>query len=120
MHKPCLTFGGSWIGPLTLPGETPCYFCAIRDLSVHSDLDSDHRNPHIQKRAFAPPIATCCSLAVFEASRFLSGCDEAQTLQGIMQLDVLSFANNHFFTLNRNNECGFCSPHAILQNTGDE
>lgn len=119
MYKPCLTFGGSWIGPLTIPRETPCYFCAIQDLSVDSDLDPDHRNPHIQKRAFAPPIAACCSLAVFEAARFLSGCDDAQTLQGIMQLDILSFANNRFFALSRKSDCTFCSSHSI-SNKRDE
>ncbi|MGA8165409.1 MAG: ThiF family adenylyltransferase [Waddliaceae bacterium] len=119
IHKPCLTFGGSWVGPLTIPGETPCYFCAIERLSNHCGLDPSQRNPYIQKRAFAPPIATCCSLAVFEASRFLSGCDSPQTMQGIMQLDILSFANNRFFTLNRNNVCGFCSSYSIKK-TRDE
>jgi molybdopterin-synthase adenylyltransferase len=63
MKRPCLTFGGSWIGPLSIPGKTPCYFCATQQLRGQSGLDPDDRNPHIQKRAFAPPIATCCSLA---------------------------------------------------------
>ncbi len=108
MDKPCLTFGGSWIGPLTIPKKTPCYFCAIKALSEDSNLDPNTRNPHIQKRAFAPPIATCCSLAVFEASRFLSGCDEPQTYKGVMQLDIHSFANNRFFSLQSDRECNFC------------
>lgn len=113
MKKPCLTLGGSWIGPLTIPGETPCYFCAIQALGMHANLDPDHRNPYIQKRAFVLPIATCCSLAVFEASRFLSGCDQPQTLKGIMQLDILSFSNSHFLPVSRNEECSFCSSYAI-------
>jgi len=108
MNKPCLTFGGSWIGPLTHGEETPCYFCAIQALSAHSGLDPDSRNPFIQKRAFAPPIAACCSLAVFEASRFLSGCDQPQTLTGIMQLDILSFSNSRFLPVQRSEECAFC------------
>jgi len=117
MKKPCLTFGGSWIGPLTIPENTPCYFCATRQLEGQSGLDPDDRNPHIQKRAFAPPIATCCSLAVFEASRYLSGCDKPQTLEGIMQLDVLSFSNSRFLPITRNKECAFCSS-AALQSMG--
>ncbi|MCH9634834.1 MAG: Sulfur carrier protein adenylyltransferase [Chlamydiales bacterium] len=119
MKKPCLTFGGSWIGPLNLPGKSPCYFCALHALSTCSDLNPENRSPHVQKRAFAPPIATCCSLAIFEAARFLSGCDQPQILKGIMQLDILSFANNNFFTLNQNHECRFCSPHTT-QNTRDK
>jgi len=114
MNKPCITFGGSWVGPLTLPGKSPCYFCAIRELSQVSELDPEQRNPHIQKRAFAPLIAACCSLAVFEASRFLSGCDDPQILKGIMQPDILSFFNNRFFNLNQSNECNFCYTHSFI------
>lgn len=111
MSKPCLTFGGSWIGPLTLPGESPCYFCAVQELEAHAVLDPDQRNPNIQKRAFAPPIATCCSLAVFEASRFLAGYADSQVLKGVMQLDILSFSNSRFSSLEKNHSCAFCSLH---------
>lgn len=109
MQKPCLTFGGSWIGPLTLPGETCCYFCALNPLSIDSDLDPEHRNIRLQKRAFAPTIATCCSLAVFEAAQFLSGCNQPQTLHGVIQLDPLFFGNSRFLPLARNSECLYCS-----------
>jgi len=108
-NKPCLTFGGSWIGPLTIPHQTPCYFCAIRKLELTTDLDPECRNPNIQKRAFAPPIATCCSIAVYEASRFLSACDDSQVLKGIIQLDMLSFSNSQFLPLDYAVDCDFCN-----------
>jgi len=109
-RKPCLTFGGSWIGPLTIPGKTPCYFCAIRKLELKNvNIDHDLRSTHIQKRAFAPPIAACCSLAVYEASRFLSGCDNSQVLNGMIQLDLFSFSNSSFFPIEFNPECAFCT-----------
>ncbi len=111
-RKPCLTLGGSWIGPLTLGGETPCYFCAIKKLEEKADLDPEHRNPNIQKRAFAPPIATCCSMAAFEAARFLSKCNEPQVLRGVIQLDIFDFSNSQFFDLRRDPDCSFCSQYA--------
>ena len=107
--KPCLTFGGSWIGPLTIPSQTPCYFCAIKILELNGNLDPDLRNQNIQKRAFAPPIATCCSIAVHEASRFLSGCDDSQVLNGMIQLDMFSFSNSQFIPLKHSNDCSFCN-----------
>ncbi len=112
-RKPCLTFGGSWIGPLTIPGQTPCYFCAIKTLGLNSNFDPDSRNQNIQKRAFAPPIAACCSLAVFEASRFLSGCDISQVSNGVMQLNLFSFSNSVFLPLEYNPACIYCSSCAI-------
>ncbi|PJD94645.1 MAG: hypothetical protein CK425_11095 [Parachlamydia sp.] len=112
-RKPCLTFGGSWIGPLTIPGKTPCYFCTIKALELKNiNIDHDLRSQHIQKRAFAPPIAACCSLAVYEASRFLSGSDDSQVLKGMIQLDIFSFSNSRFLPLELNLDCAFCIPHA--------
>ncbi len=107
--KPCLIFGGSWIGPLTIPNKTACYFCAIKTLELSGDLDPKLRNQNIQKRAFAPPIATCCSIAVHEASRFLSGCDESQVLNGMIQLDMFAFSNSQYLPLQPSSECCFCS-----------
>lgn len=107
---PCLTFGGSWIGPLTIPGQTPCYFCTIKILEMNGNLDPDSRNQHIQKRAFAPPIAACCSLAVYEASRFLSKCDAPQVLRGIMQLDIVSFSKSRFLPLTCFQDCVYSTP----------
>jgi hypothetical protein len=111
--KPCLTFGGSWIGPLTIPFQTPCYFCALKVLELNSNLDPDLRNQNIQKRAFAPPIAACCSIAVQEASRFLSGCDVSQVLNGMIQLDLFSFSNSQYLPLEHNQNCAYCSPKII-------
>jgi hypothetical protein len=112
-NKPCLTFGGSWIGPLTIPGQTPCYFCAIKRLELNGNLDPELRNQNIQKRAFAPPIATCCSIAVHEASRFLSGCDDSQVLNGVIQLDMFSFLNSQYIQLEYTSDCNFCNSCAI-------
>ncbi len=106
--KPCLTFGGSWIGPLTIPNKTSCYFCAIKTLELSGNLDPELRNQNIQKRAFAPPIATCCSMAVHEASRFLSGCDESQVLNGMIQLDMFAFSNSQYLPLQTSSDCCFC------------
>jgi hypothetical protein len=111
-RKPCLTFGGSWVGPLNFPGETPCYFCTVRMLELQTDLDPDHRNSNIQKRAFAPPIATCCSMAAFEAARFLSKCDTSQIMNGLIQLDVFAFSNSNFLHIKRDSDCPFCSQYA--------
>lgn len=107
--KPCLTFGGSWIGPLTIPSETLCYFCAIKTLELNGNLDPELRNQNIQKRAFAPPIATCCSFAVHEASRFLSSCDDSQVLNGMIQLDMFSFSNSQYLPLKHSSDCDFCN-----------
>lgn len=107
--KSCLTFGGSWIGPLTIPRKTPCYLCTIRMLEADTDLDPDHRNPNIQKRAFAPPIATCCSMAAFEASRFLSKCDTSQVLNGLIQLDVFNFSKSKFLKIKNHSDCLYCN-----------
>ena len=111
--KPCLTFGGSWIGPLTIPSQNPCYFCAIKTLELNGNLDPELRNQNIQKRAFAPPIATCCSIAVHEASRFLSGCDDSQVLNGMIQLDMFSFSNSQYLPLKQSSDCVFCNSYAI-------
>lgn len=108
--KPCLTFGGSWIGPLTILGKTPCYFCTVRTLEIKTDLDPEHRNAYIQKRAFAPPIATCCSMAAFEAARFLSKSDSPQVMEGLIQLDIFNFSYSNFLSLKRQTDCPFCSP----------
>lgn len=107
--KPCLTFGGSWIGPLTIPKKTPCYLCTISILEADTDLDPDHRNPNIQKRAFAPPIATCCSMAAFEAARFFSQCDTPQILHGLIQLDVFNFSNSKFLPIKSSSDCPHCN-----------
>ncbi|WP_068468518.1 ThiF family adenylyltransferase [Candidatus Protochlamydia phocaeensis] len=107
--KPCLTFGGSWIGPLTIPSKSICYFCAIKALELNGNLDPELRNQNIQKRAFAPPIATCCSMAVHEASRFLSGCDDSQVLDGMIQLDMFAFSNSRYLPLEPSSECCFCN-----------
>ena len=109
-EKPCLTLGGSWIGPLNIPNKTSCYFCAIKTLESKGNLDPELRNPNIQKRAFAPPIATCCSIAVHEASRFLSGFDDSQILNGVIQLDMFTFSNSQYLSLETRNECVFCNP----------
>ena len=110
--KPCLTFGGSWIGPLTLPGKTPCYFCAIKKLELMTNLDPDCRNPCIQKRAFAPPIGACCSLAAFEAARFLSNCDPSQVLNGVIQMDIFDFSRSNFLHIDLNPSC-LCLSNAL-------
>jgi molybdopterin-synthase adenylyltransferase len=107
--KPCLTFGGSWIGPLTIPHKTSCYFCAIKTLELNGSLDPEIRNQRIQKRAFAPPIATCCSMAVHEASRFLSSCDEPQILNAMIQLDMFAFSNSQYLPLRPSSDCCFCN-----------
>lgn len=107
-EKPCLTFGGSWIGPITVPGQTPCYCCTVRMLEKYTDLDPDHRNPNIQKRAFVPPIATCCSMAAFEVARFLSKCDNSQILNGLIQLDVFNFSNSKFVEIRSSPDCPYC------------
>lgn len=111
--KPCLTFGGSWIGPLNIPSQNTCYFCAIKTLELNGNLDPELRNQNIQKRAFAPPIATCCSIAVYEASRFLSGCDDSQVLNGMIQLDMFSFMNSQYLPLKQSSDCCFCNPYLI-------
>lgn len=107
--KPCLIYGGSWIGPLTIPGQTPCYFCAVKALELDGNIDPELRSQNIQKRAFAPPIAACCSLAISEASRYLSGCDLPQVLNGIIQLDIFSFSSSRFLPLKFNSSCNYCS-----------
>lgn len=110
---PCLTFGGSWIGPLTIPCQTTCYFCAIQTLELNSNLDPELRNLNIQKRAFAPPIASCCAFAVHEAARFLSGCDSSQVLNWMIQLDMFSFTNSQYLPLKYCSDCVSCNSHAI-------
>jgi hypothetical protein len=106
---PSLVLGGSWIGPLTVPGRTACYWCL---LSLSPVLDVVKASmPGRGARftpSFAPRIAASTAVAVWEAARFLSGMDVAPTLHNVITLDLYGYRKQALLPVPINAECGLC------------
>ncbi len=106
---PCLHFSGSWIGPLTLPGRTACYWCLQSKTGLAEVVAASQ--PMRGRRftpAFAPRMAMTSSLAVWEASRFLSGIDTPVVLENIIILDLFRYHQHSLIPLELNKACPAC------------
>jgi hypothetical protein len=110
---PSLVFGGSWIGPLTIPQETACYWCLLRNDVAGTLLGSVMQasapppgarfNPN-----FAPRIALTASQTVWEASRFLSGMNRTPALDGVVVLDTFAYQRHQLIPVGIDPRCDVC------------
>lgn len=114
---PSLLLGGSWVGPLTIPGQTACYSCLtgtplIADIFEAAQADYMPRPgegvPRRSSSQFAPRVAADASLAVWEASRFLAGLDSPPSLRGVTVVDFSSYLHGGFQAVERDLNCCRC------------
>lgn len=110
---PMLSLGGAWVGPLWLPGKSPCYFCFERALATKGawGLSPANRAPLAQKRMFLPVVGTTALAAVSEATLFLSGARRPDTISAINRLPwfAADAANSiRVLDLPANQRCGRC------------
>lgn len=119
---PSLLLGGSWIGPLTIPGQTACYGCLLaspllREVARASQADympdADDMITRRSSSQFAPRVAATAAIGVWEAARFLSGCDTPPTIDGIVTLDLFSYRGPVLHTLARDPSCASCATVAL-------
>ncbi|AEG34364.1 UBA/THIF-type NAD/FAD binding protein (plasmid) [Thermus thermophilus SG0.5JP17-16] len=109
-NVPCLHLGGSWIGPLTVPGETPCIECLFKNEKVADIARASF--PHIDRPvpSIAPRMAITTGLAVWEAVRFLSKLDEPPSLRNLIILDLHNYTRHALLPIERSEECKLCGP----------
>lgn len=112
---PHLLAGGSWVGPLTIPGETACYWCLLSHRELAGVIQTSmgrylHRTPDQPAGGvFAPRISVTVGIAVWEASRFLSGIDRPASLDGVLAFDLFNYARAPLIRVPRNPDCPVCS-----------
>ena len=110
MGVPVLSFSGSWVGPLTVPGESPCIDCLYDEQDLY-DLITASQSRYINKAvdlpnpAFAPRMSIVASVAAWEAARFLSGIDRPKTLDGILMFDFFNYTSTPFRALEKKENC---------------
>src|SRR5262249_481821 len=83
---PMLCLSTSWVGPLYIPKYSACYFCAVKHPELMPIIQRNIKNPRVDKRAFSPILSLSCSLAVLEATRFLSNINQSQLVSGLLAL----------------------------------
>jgi molybdopterin-synthase adenylyltransferase len=105
---PTLAVGGSWIGPLTVPGVTACLGCvaAVLDLDYLRSISRQRIFQH--SGAFAPRQVISAGVTVWEACRFLSGMDRAPSLDGVIVLDTFNYAAHALQPVPRDPNCPWC------------
>ena len=106
---PSLLSGGSTLGPLCVPGKTACYQCLVDgDSALSSTIDKAVANQWLPPRSpFAPLIAAMSSLAVWEATRFLTGCSAPLTENAVWSVDLFKYEMTRI-TGSRRPSCGVC------------
>lgn len=109
-NVPCLHLGGSWIGPLTIPGETPCFECLFKNQEIASLAWASFPQVDRPIPSIAPRMAITTGLAVWEAVRFLSKLDEAPSLHNLIVLDLHSYTRHALLPLERAEDCKLCRP----------
>jgi hypothetical protein len=99
------------VGPLTIPGVTACHRCAHGVLAERIG-DSARGTPPWAREGFlgalAPRQAVSAGLAVWEATRFLSGMDRPPTLDGVLWIDLATYTGHGFTPTPRLEECPAC------------
>ncbi|HLN64507.1 MAG TPA: ThiF family adenylyltransferase, partial [Symbiobacteriaceae bacterium] len=110
-NVPFLLCGSNIVGPLCVPGETACYRCLMdHDPTMTAAMQTLQANRWLPPQApFAPMLAVTSAYAVWEAGRFLSGCDRPHTLNGLYTLDPLNYAVT-FQQVERQPGCRLCDP----------
>lgn len=88
---PFLLLGGTVVGPLCVPGKTPCPYCMLQEnpLLQHAFQETREMGWMTHVAPFAPMLAFSAAKAVWHASRFLSGCDDTPTLSGAYFFNML-------------------------------
>jgi hypothetical protein len=125
---PCLALTNSWLGPLTIPGETACLRCVALGLdeqlrnadhppaSNASMIDHFVKVSHVPGGHLAgrilPRIASGASLAAWEMVRFLSGIDRPPTLDGFIVLDTHDYTHHRTVNVPRDTSCRWCGDRA--------
>ncbi len=107
---PSLIMTASWVGPLTVPGKTACYWCAVSDKRINDTILRSPARPGSFQAAFAPRIGITTSVAVWEAARYLSGISRPATMDGIISLDLQHYTKHSLLKLARNVHCRHCGP----------
>lgn len=107
--KPMLCLSTNWIGPLYVPGTSACYFCAVTNSKLETLLRKVKKNPRVDKRAFCPILAMTCSLAVLEATRYLTSINVPSAIEGIRSIDPFYIEKSTFFPIEKNKDCSFCN-----------
>ena len=115
---PCLVSGGSWIGPLTVANTTPCYRCLF-DNPMMSEIFSEvsAATKIGTQAAFAPRLGINCSVAVWEACRFLAGI-ASDLLGSVISLDTIGYSASSKFEVARSDHCAWCSGPQSSQDFG--
>lgn len=106
---PSLTFGGSWHGPLRLPGtHDACAGCVTRVEPFRSRL-THHARPVLRSPAPSMParLGLNACLAAWEAVRFLSGMG-SRLRSAVLVLDTFGYTNFRLVPLEPSPECGVC------------
>lgn len=106
---PSLLSGGSTLGPLYVPGRTACYQCMVDgDSALTSTIEKAVANEWLPPRSpFAPLIAAMSSLAVWEATRFLTGCSAPLTANAVWSIDLFKYEMTRI-TGDRRPSCAVC------------
>ena len=110
MNVPCLTLGGSNLGPLWRPGHKGCHFCFFRLFEETKGLfHPDRRSPLTQKRMCYPISAALAHQAVWEICSFLSGAIRPRILGRVMRFDWFNQAPVTWIDLPRSFHCERCT-----------
>jgi len=110
---PSLLLGASWVGPLTIPGETACYYClmshkGVADVVKASMAQFATATPDRPIGAFVPRMAITASLAIWEAVLFLTSIMRTPTLDGVVTYDFFQSRRQTLIPIPRNEECEVC------------
>lgn len=113
---PCLNMlAPQVVGPLTVPGETACLKCALKVLNERLEFgkavqaavpSSTVRQTFLA--ALAPRQATLAGIAVWEATRYLTGIEVPRTLEGVIWLDIARYDRYPFIPVPRISSCPAC------------
>ncbi|MCP1133368.1 ThiF family adenylyltransferase [Paenibacillus polysaccharolyticus] len=109
-HKIPVLFGGQCIvGPLFIPGNTLCHQCMLEhDQGIKETLQMVDSVGWLPPRTpFSPVMSISSGLIVFEAARYLSGNEQARSLNGMYVVDPYNFQIT-FRPGERNPNCLFC------------
>lgn len=108
-NVPMLLSGSNIIGPLCVPGQTPCYQCIVdQNANLTETLSVLHANRWRPPDApFAPAMSITSSFTILESTRFLSGCTKPRTLHGMYIFNPLNYTIE-FRSAERRSDCSVC------------
>jgi molybdopterin/thiamine biosynthesis adenylyltransferase len=116
---PSLLCGGPALGPLTVPGETPCLNC----LWENEEAADFVRGGACWQEAdgggiFVSRLAVMSSLAAWEVARFLAKLDRSPLLESIVYIDMGQYNRHRRLPVRRRKGCDWCSgDRSVLDNS---